>query len=628
MRATSPISAAPSDPYVRKVAAVCDMHGVACGSVTELAGFLTALDEDKHLAMDFWAVMGKMSDEGSAYLAGQPLHERMLEVVVEAVTGLSLAEVITSSEEMLGVVERLSRLLAGEDINSPVVVADEPPVVEDPDVELKKPVGRADMPSLTAMPSPGSGGQTPFRLFRSRAEEPERAPVEIRPPHRTEERRAEERGAAAVQPIDRAQELRAPGVRGPEVERGGFESFGSRPFVTKPAPAESHVEPFRPGPATTEEEMALERLRLMHWALQNFPASNSARAEAELIAAKLSAAEVFAKYAPRGRAGESEAALKAPSAANPPAEEVSSPMVPVAVPGVPFWRLQEPVSTRVEGESRRMVLEPEAEILGKAGPAEKNDLDDLMHIPLSEFEDEPEELDRKIRIFGFVLSGVVVAGMLIGLLLGHIHGGGMWQSISEPVRDFHGSFWRRPMATLDIPNQLVVDTPPAPPAAPPPPLHKLVRPAPTRAISTMATKARIDSPAVRVFPSVSVRSAPPATATNIQSLQSSAGGSSDAGQTAGGTGPLPVAGSVMEANLLISRLPQYPDGAKAEGRVVMQVVINRDGTVGHIRVIEGEPALRGAAADAVSKWRYRPYTVNGQPVDVLTTVAVDFRFDQ
>jgi TonB family protein len=631
MRATSPISAAPADPYVRKVAGVCDMHRVPVGSVAELAGFLAALDEDKHLAMDFWAVMGKMSDEGSAYLAGQPLNERMLEVVVEAVTGLSLAEVITSSEEMLGVVERLSRLLAGEDMNSPAVVVDDAPEVQAADVELKKPVGRAEIPSLTAMPSPGAGGgQTPLRMFRSRAEEMERAPVEIRPPLRAEERRADERGAAVVQPIDRTLEMRTPemraaGIRGPEVERGGMESIGARPFVAKPA-VESPAAAVRP--VTSAEDMALERLRLMHWALQNFPASSSARAEADLIAAKLSAAEIFGRYAPQPQGVEGEAAARVP--ASPPADEVSSSVVP----GVPYWRLQEPVSLRIEGESRRLAPEPQAEILGKAGPVEKKVLDDLMHIPLSEFEDEPE-IDRKIRVFGFVLSGVVVAGMAIGLLLGHIHGAGLWQSITDPVNDFHGTFWRRPLATLDIPNQLVVDPPPAPLPAPQPPVHKLTpRPAPTRAISTMASsKIRIDSPAVRIFPSVSVRSAPPATATNIESLQRPAGltaggGSFDSVTSPGGTGPLVVAGSVMEGNLLISRLPQYPDGAKAEGRVVMQVVINRDGTVGHIRVMEGDPVLRGAATDAVSKWRYRPYTVNGQPVDVLTTVAVEFKLDQ
>jgi TonB family protein len=87
----------------------------------------------------------------------------------------------------------------------------------------------------------------------------------------------------------------------------------------------------------------------------------------------------------------------------------------------------------------------------------------------------------------------------------------------------------------------------------------------------------------------------------------------------------------MEANLMISRLPTYPDAARAahtEGRVMLQAVVNRDGTVGHLRVISGDPALRAAALDAAAKWRYRPYTVNGQPVDVSTTVAVDFRLDQ
>ena len=73
---------------------------------------------------------------------------------------------------------------------------------------------------------------------------------------------------------------------------------------------------------------------------------------------------------------------------------------------------------------------------------------------------------------------------------------------------------------------------------------------------------------------------------------------------------------------MISRVPAYPEAARAshaEGQVVMQVVVNKDGTVGHIRVLEGDPALRPAASESVSKWRYRPYTVNGELVDVLTT---------
>ena len=50
--------------------------------------------------------------------------------------------------------------------------------------------------------------------------------------------------------------------------------------------------------------------------------------------------------------------------------------------------------------------------------------------------------------------------------------------------------------------------------------------------------------------------------------------------------------------------------------------------VGHLRVLEGNPVLRSAATEAVSKWRYRPYLVNGEPVEVVTTVSVDFILGQ
>ena len=148
-------------------------------------------------------------------------------------------------------------------------------------------------------------------------------------------------------------------------------------------------------------------------------------------------------------------------------------------------------------------------------------------------------------------------------------------------------------------------------------------------MQTSTKNLRTDAPIVRVYPSFSVPSAPAVTA--VATSSPAGASSSDVALSPGGTGPLPVPGSVMAANLLISRMPQYPDetgASRVSGRVVMQAVINKDGTIGHLRVVEGDPALRNAALDAVSKWRYRPYTVNGQPVDVLTTVAVDFRPDQ
>ena len=95
--------------------------------------------------------------------------------------------------------------------------------------------------------------------------------------------------------------------------------------------------------------------------------------------------------------------------------------------------------------------------------------------------------------------------------------------------------------------------------------------------------------------------------------------------------PVRVAPSVMEENLVVSRVPAYPEVARAdhvEGPVVMQAIITKNGTVGHLHVIEGDKLLRSAASEAVSKWRYRPYTVNGKPVEVATTVTVDFKLNR
>jgi len=95
-------------------------------------------------------------------------------------------------------------------------------------------------------------------------------------------------------------------------------------------------------------------------------------------------------------------------------------------------------------------------------------------------------------------------------------------------------------------------------------------------------------------------------------------------------GAVKVAPDVMEANLAVSRVPAYPDQAKfdrVEGRVVMEAIISKDGTVKTVQVIRGDSRLRTAARNAVYKRQYRPYLVDGQPVDVVTTITVDFSLD-
>jgi len=88
-----------------------------------------------------------------------------------------------------------------------------------------------------------------------------------------------------------------------------------------------------------------------------------------------------------------------------------------------------------------------------------------------------------------------------------------------------------------------------------------------------------------------------------------------------------VSSGVMAANLVSAPQPSYPKLAsltRTQGNVVMEAVISKDGTVEQLHVIKGHRLLRGAAKNAVLNWRYRPYKVDGVPVDVATTVSVDF----
>jgi TonB family protein len=84
----------------------------------------------------------------------------------------------------------------------------------------------------------------------------------------------------------------------------------------------------------------------------------------------------------------------------------------------------------------------------------------------------------------------------------------------------------------------------------------------------------------------------------------------------------------MAANVLSAPQPSYPKLAsltRMQGPVVMQAIISKEGTIEDVHVIKGHRLLRGAATNAVRTWRYRPYLINGQPVQVATTVSVDFK---
>ncbi len=88
-----------------------------------------------------------------------------------------------------------------------------------------------------------------------------------------------------------------------------------------------------------------------------------------------------------------------------------------------------------------------------------------------------------------------------------------------------------------------------------------------------------------------------------------------------------VSSGVAQGNLIHDVRPPYPPlarQARIQGTVVLQAVIGKDGTIQNLRVVSGHPMLAQAALDAVKQWRYRPYFLNGEPVDVDTTINVNF----
>jgi protein TonB len=58
--------------------------------------------------------------------------------------------------------------------------------------------------------------------------------------------------------------------------------------------------------------------------------------------------------------------------------------------------------------------------------------------------------------------------------------------------------------------------------------------------------------------------------------------------------------------------------------VLLQAIISKEGTIENLRVLSGHPMLTAAAIDAVRQWRYRPYVLNGAPVEVETQITVNF----
>jgi protein TonB len=92
-----------------------------------------------------------------------------------------------------------------------------------------------------------------------------------------------------------------------------------------------------------------------------------------------------------------------------------------------------------------------------------------------------------------------------------------------------------------------------------------------------------------------------------------------------------VGGVVQQANLIRKVTPAYPPDAKEariQGVVHLTAIIGKDGSIQSLEVVSGHPLLVQAAMDAVKQWEYKPTLLNGNPVEVVTQIDVNFTLSQ
>jgi len=94
---------------------------------------------------------------------------------------------------------------------------------------------------------------------------------------------------------------------------------------------------------------------------------------------------------------------------------------------------------------------------------------------------------------------------------------------------------------------------------------------------------------------------------------------------------LTVSQGVSQGLVIKKVSPTYPPTAlrmRTEGTVELLATVSKEGSITHIKIISGDTQLAKAASDAVKQWKYKPYKLNGEPVEIQTQVTVNFKLPQ
>ncbi len=181
------------------------------------------------------------------------------------------------------------------------------------------------------------------------------------------------------------------------------------------------------------------------------------------------------------------------------------------------------------------------------------------------------------------------------------------------------------------PPILMPPSAPAPPAPGPRPMassnfregHLLQ---PTTIPATIAT---LNEPQIAAAPDLDEVGVPGGTNLRGRGIEGSVGSSTDMVSPP----PAPAPSRPLkishwaEGNLIYRVQPNYPPLARAarvQGAVELRAIISKTGTIENLVVVRGHPMLAAAALEAVRQWRYRPYRLNNEPIEVETDVTVNF----
>jgi TonB family protein len=546
------------------------MHGIQFGSHANLPEFLHRLADDRYFAMDFWAFTGRLSRREDGELSD----EQMLALIVEGIAG---DEVADADDELKGVIAELAALLAGVDVQSPSQNHVQP-----------APFPHTEPDSSAGEETTGDGSEMPWRASSLRA-------------------------AFLSDGIDR--------------------EAGTAPL------ASSSLSP--------QLEETLRRLQA---------SSNELKQHLDEIDQKMSRLEPH---------------LQERTSKDTPKEQTRGPLEQAAMPPVETF-------TREPGGKARLVLQPDVsprpdfdatepsrpELFSmfatnkddKKKRDDRDDNDEWDPIPLEHYAEQRGP--NGIALF-VILVLLVVGGTFYLQRYGaplHMSYAPLIQRMQAAIGDRWGlsstdqsTASTGSVASNASPGSGMVSATKSAEAtgsgatsktASQPATLRISRPqgAPTAASNDTSDKApatpldQSQAAEAQTDPRASRR----ATISRSQSQAEEAALADRAGRGMGapnvsgpeGGAPVNVPPAVMEANLVLSRVPAYPEVAKADrvqGPVVVRAIISKTGTVQDVHVLQGDPLLRNAAAEAIYKWRYRPYLLNGQPVEVATTITVDFK---